>query len=435
MPYQINPSDRKNRVTEDTQMETIKQTLPESKIKKFSAHEKQLISFLQEYIQIDTSHPQPDYQKAVTFLTNNAKKDGLEYRVITLPRGNPVVVITLPGTNPDLPALALNHHIDVVPAPNAQEWKYPPFSGHLENDVMFGRGTQDIKGLGAIHYFALKKIKDLHGPLTRTIHLLMVPDEETGGSHGVKELIKIKEFKELNIGFIVDEAGGSGDENTLAIKVDERKVFQLTFVAKGEMVHGSTITNQNCVHEMILFLSNLVRLQHIQYLNTQNDNLEIGNLLSINVSSFKSGVFNKGKASINTIPSTAQATTDIRIPPGMKIETVRHHIEELLQNYPNISCIPGEVSTEVKTSPPHQSLLLKILIETIHSKNMHAKQFICPGSSDLRSYKLAGLTGVGFVPYTIKCQAHGTNEHIRIKDLVFGVDFMYNFLLNFCLQP
>ena len=39
----------------------------------------------------------------------------------------------------------------------------------------------------------------------RTIHLTFMPDEETGGVHGMGHFIKSDDFKQLNVGCAFDE--------------------------------------------------------------------------------------------------------------------------------------------------------------------------------------------------------------------------------------
>ena len=37
-------------------------------------------------------------------------------------------------------------HTDVVPTGPVEKWTYPPFSAHIEGDLLYGRGTADMKG-------------------------------------------------------------------------------------------------------------------------------------------------------------------------------------------------------------------------------------------------------------------------------------------------
>src|SRR6187402_3394512 len=44
------------------------------------------------------------------------------------------------------PHLMFAGHTDVVPTGDEKRWSHPPFSGAVENDVLFGRGAVDMKG-------------------------------------------------------------------------------------------------------------------------------------------------------------------------------------------------------------------------------------------------------------------------------------------------
>ena len=49
------------------------------------------------------------------------------------------------------PHLAFAGHTDVVPPGNESSWKHPPFGAIIENDKLFGRGTEDMKvSIGSI---------------------------------------------------------------------------------------------------------------------------------------------------------------------------------------------------------------------------------------------------------------------------------------------
>jgi acetylornithine deacetylase/succinyl-diaminopimelate desuccinylase-like protein len=55
------------------------------------------------------------------------------------------VLATRSGATPG-PRLLFDAHMDVVPVNNAENWRYPPFSGEIHADRVWGRGATDIKG-------------------------------------------------------------------------------------------------------------------------------------------------------------------------------------------------------------------------------------------------------------------------------------------------
>ena len=44
------------------------------------------------------------------------------------------------------PLLAFAGHTDVVPTGDAEQWYYPPFSAHIADRLLHGRGAADLKG-------------------------------------------------------------------------------------------------------------------------------------------------------------------------------------------------------------------------------------------------------------------------------------------------
>ena len=66
---------------------------------------------------------------------------------------NPVLVMTWQGSQPELPTIILNSHMDVVPA-YEEFWTHPPFAADIDSDGnIYARGAQDMKS-NAIQYLA-----------------------------------------------------------------------------------------------------------------------------------------------------------------------------------------------------------------------------------------------------------------------------------------
>lgn len=79
------------------------------------------------YLRIATVHPEPDYQPPVDFLLAQAKEIGLESKTLEYVKGKPMTLLTWKGTDPSLPTILLNSHVDVVPAERTK-WNNEPFA-------------------------------------------------------------------------------------------------------------------------------------------------------------------------------------------------------------------------------------------------------------------------------------------------------------------
>jgi len=82
-----------------------------------------------------------------------------------------------------------------------------------------------MKCLGTQYLGAIRALKkDGVQQLKRTIHVAFVPDEEVGGELGMKSFVKTQAFKELNIGFSLDEACASEEDDFYLFNA-ERTVY------------------------------------------------------------------------------------------------------------------------------------------------------------------------------------------------------------------
>lgn len=394
--------------------------------------DQEMISFLQKYLTIDTAQSNPDYEAVCTFFKLQAEIDGLLYHKIILPSKRPVVVITYQGTEPSLPSLILNHHMDVVPALNTEQWLRPPFSGAIHNDMIIGRGVQDMKAVGVVHYWALKTLKDANIQPRRTIYLIAVPDEEVGGFTGTQQFIETEYFKSMNVGFILDEGIPSGDPMTLAIKVSERKPIQIEIITTGSLAHSSKLNCFNVIHELTTILNKIISEHQKQ--QKKSGSIDDGLLLSMNITSLTAGVHINNKTSLNVVPETASATIDIRVPPTMRLQEALNFIENIITEHKNSRYIVHATVTDQIIEHDYHTLLYNALEQTIHNYDIACKPLFFEASSDLRYYKLLGLDGVGFTPFTCQDAIHCTNESLPISDLIQGKNIMTHFLKNFCVN-
>jgi acetylornithine deacetylase len=76
-------------------------------------------------------------------------------------------------------SLILNSHLDTVPEGDPSEWRHAPFSGAIENDVIFGRGAFDDKA-GAVICLALLERATRRGLRGDVIAQFVLEDETTG---------------------------------------------------------------------------------------------------------------------------------------------------------------------------------------------------------------------------------------------------------------
>ncbi len=80
-------------------------------------------------------------------------------------------------------------HVDVVPALD-EGWTHPPFSGHVQDGFVWGRGATDMKGGCASLLAAVSRVVEQGKDVPPTC--AFVCDEETGGEQGIRYLLAKK---------------------------------------------------------------------------------------------------------------------------------------------------------------------------------------------------------------------------------------------------
>lgn len=125
------------------------------------------------------------------------------------------ILITLPGTDPNLrPALFMAHQ-DVVPVIPGTEgnWLHDPFAGDVADGYIWGRGAMDIKQmligiLESAEYLLAKGM-----PLRRTLLLAFGEDEETC-STGAMAITRTLKERGITLEYVLDEGAGDVSDAT-----------------------------------------------------------------------------------------------------------------------------------------------------------------------------------------------------------------------------
>lgn len=88
-------------------------------------------------------------------------------------------------------------HLDVVPTGDDADWRHPPFAAAVEDDILYGRGTSDMKGAVAGFIAAAEDFIRQQQDFNGTISLLIAGDEEDPQIAGTKQVLKWLKDKDL----------------------------------------------------------------------------------------------------------------------------------------------------------------------------------------------------------------------------------------------
>ena len=146
--------------------------------------------------------------------------------------------------------IAFDAHIDTVGAGNMENWKYDPYKGFEDEDIIIGRGASDQEGGMAAMVYAGKIIKDLQ--LEKDYTLLMTGTVQEEDCDGLCWQYLIEEGR-IRPEFVV-----STEPTSCRIHRGQRGRMEIKVVVSGVSAHGSAPERgDNAIFKMAPILADL----------------------------------------------------------------------------------------------------------------------------------------------------------------------------------
>ncbi|TCC46459.1 ArgE/DapE family deacylase [Kribbella capetownensis] len=310
------------------------------------------------------------------------------------------------------PGLILNGHVDVVPPGELGLWPdRDPFSARVEDGVMWGRGTCDMKGgvaaiLGAVAAIVASGI-ELRKPLA--VHTVI--GEEDGGA-GAFATLKRGHTGEACL--IAEPTAGC---------VIPANAGSLTFRLEipGLATHGSTRTRGvSAIEKFVVIQSALQALEAERNRDPHPllAHLELSNPLSV-------GRIEAGDWA-STVPDLLVAEGRYGVRLGESVAAARDAFEtaiaeacakdDWLREHPvGVSWPGGEFASGLLTEG--DPLLADTLQAATDAHGETPEVRGAPYGSDLRLYAAAGIPTLQYGPGDVR-YAHATDEHVRLSEVL-----------------
>ncbi|KAK9680375.1 Peptidase family M20/M25/M40 [Popillia japonica] len=385
----------------------------------------------QEYLRIPSVHPNVNYDDCVKFLEKQAKSLDLPIQSYSVVTGKPIVIITWTGTEPNIPSVMLNSHMDVVPV-YEDKWTYKPFSAHIDSKGnIYARGSQDMKCVGIQYLEAVRRLKQQGVRLRRTIHMSFVPDEEIdeeiGGVDGMKKYIHTQHFKDLNIGVSLDEGMASPTDDYLLF-YGERAIWHFHIHCPGQPGHGSLLLD-NTAGEKVHYIVNKLMTFREQEKKKLKDNptltLTVGDVTTINLTQLKGGVQS------NVVPPELVVVFDCRLPVTVNHKDWENTLNQWCKEAGSGIWIEYEQKQPAIpiTKLDNSNTFWKVFKESADQMGLKLTQRIFPGGTDSRYVRDVGLPAFGFSPMNnTPVLLHDNDEYLNVNTFLKGIEIYYKLI-------
>jgi acetylornithine deacetylase/succinyl-diaminopimelate desuccinylase-like protein len=424
------------------------------------------VTWMQEYLRIDTTNPPGNEIRAVTFLKKILDQEGIENRSFEYAPGRGDLWARIPHTTSTAkrPIVLLNH-MDVVTS-DASHWKVPPFSGEIRDGYIWGRGAQDMKDEGLAQLVVMVMLKREKVALDRDVIFLAVSDEEVDDTgtdwfiHHQRDLLE-------NAEFLINEGGENLLENGkvayMGVDVGEKTTYWLHVVAHGRPGHGSRPNADSAPNRLVRALNRILayrtplRVLPVvdeflrdmapyeppdrapYYRNIRKaiedkqfqDDVEKDESLNFLLRDTISLTMLGGSEQTNVIPPEAWANLDVRILPGGDPKAVLEALRRVV-NDPDVTIEPLNAEFRVANYSGTDNALFAAI------KDVSGKYFpgtpvvphITSGYTENQLYRPLGMVAYGFTPYAATDEEgnteHGNDERIRVEEVRRGPRILFD---------
>jgi acetylornithine deacetylase/succinyl-diaminopimelate desuccinylase-like protein len=432
--------------------------------------QQQLRSIYQELVETNTTNSVGSCTVAAQKMAKRLKAGG--YRdsdmQLIVPPGGPKkgnLILRLKGDGSKKPLLLLAH-IDVVEA-NRADWTRDPFKLIEEDGMFYARGSSDDKAMASVFVDSMIRFKREKLQPKRDIILALTCDEEAQSAqfNGVDYLIK--HHRPLIDAELALNEGGGGllDKNDKPVRhgvqAGEKvyQTFQLEVTNKGG--HSSVPPRDNAIYQLSEALARLgkfdfpfslsevtrayydkmsgvesgqVAADMKAILNNPPDQAALDRLYA--VSPFHNSTVRttcvatmlEGGHAANALPQKARAVVNCRILPGEPIAEIEKTLVRVIAD-DNVKLSRMDEGI-VSPAPPLTPSLMKAVEETSNAiwPGVPVIPTMSTGATDGRYLNNVGIWTYGITGMFAGPEgsgAHGLNEHLRVKSLYNGQDFLY----------
>jgi acetylornithine deacetylase len=324
-------------------------------------------------------------------------------------------------------SLLLNAHLDTVAGGDASSWSRDPFSGEVEGDLLYGRGSCDMKGGLVTHLTALDALSELGVELQGDVSVAATVGEENGGLGALSTVLR---------GYRADAALITEPTRlALAPAQGGSLVFRLT--VPGRSAHAAVRDEGvSALEKFVPIFEELIRLEEQRNATLRHPLYEhLRNKVPINVGLVRAGNW------ASTVPESLVAEGRVGLIPGEEIESFRETLAHRLaavaerdpwlrENPPRLEWSGGQFApAEVPPEAP-----ICEAVKRAHESATGEEPAVegVPYGADMRLFIRFGqmpcvMYGAGNVNV-----AHAPNEHISITELLTATRTVACLLAEWC---
>jgi succinyl-diaminopimelate desuccinylase len=308
-------------------------------------------------------------------------------------------------------------HTDVVPSGPEDKWKYPPFSATIDGDLLYGRGTADMKAPVAAFIESVKEFLNSEEKLNFRLAILLTSNEEGTSKDGFIDKIIDKMIQDNEIiDFCLVGEPTSSEKVADCVRVGRRGSLGGHLKIYGKQGH---VAYPEKVVNPILLSGDLISELNKKIWDSGN--------ISFDPTSFQISNISAGTGAHNVVPGELELTFNFRFSPESSEKSLKSDFESIL----NKLKLNYDLDWDLNGNPYYtKGKFFKDIVSnsikevTGYTPELNAKG----GTSDGRFVAKMNSEIIELGP--VNKSIHQIDEHIKISELWTLKDIYKKILFN-----
>jgi len=301
------------------------------------------------------------------------------------------------------PLFVFAGHTDVVPTGAVEDWTSPPFEPVIRDDLLFGRGAQDMKAAVAAMTIAAIEFVKTTANFKGSIGLLITSDEEGHAIDGTKKVLEALAKRGEKIDYAIVGEPSCNKAIGDRIRIGRRGSLHGTLTVHGKQGHvAHPHLAKNPIHDSMMALHELARTEW-----------DKGNK-DFPPTSFQISNIHSGTGAGNVIPGHLEVLFNFRFSTAVTVEELKKRTREILKKHDFKFDLDWEVGGEPFLTT--QGKLISTLQSTIKALcGIDTELSTAGGTSDGRFIAPYGTEVIELG--VCNTTAHQVDEYVPVKDL------------------
>jgi len=303
----------------------------------------------------------------------------------------------------EAPLFVFAGHTDVVPTGPENNWTHPPFEAEIHDEVLFGRGSADMKGSIAAMATACERFLEQHPDHQGSIAFLITSDEEGPAIDGTIKVVETLEARDEKIDWCLVGEPTSTSTVGDVIKNGRRGSLGARLVVKGKQGHVAyPHLAINPIHRLAPALAELTAKKWDQ-----------GNKF-FPPTTFQISNINGGTGATNVVPGHVDLLFNFRFSTEVTAEELSQEVEAILNSHE----LDYDIEWTLSGNPfltPEGDLVDAMIAGIKEVMGIDTELSTSGGTSDGRFIAPTGAQVVELGP--LNATIHQVDERVHVSEL------------------